>query len=69
MSPSSLLPSSVTLGILGGGQLGRMSAIAAARLGIEVIIFCPEESCPASRVSKETIVAEYNDEAALRGIF
>ena len=66
MPASTLLPSHVTLGILGGGQLGRMSAMAAARLGIEVIIFCPEKDCPASYVAKETITAEYEDEAALR---
>ncbi len=66
MPPSSLLPSHVTLGILGGGQLGRMSAMAAARLGIEVIIYCPEIDCPASYVAKETITAAYDDEAALR---
>ncbi len=66
MSPSTLLPSHVTLGILGGGQLGRMSAMAAARLGIKVIIFCPEKDCPASYVAKETITADYEDEAALR---
>jgi 5-(carboxyamino)imidazole ribonucleotide synthase len=66
MSPSTLLPSHVTLGILGGGQLGRMSAMAAARLGIEVIIFCPEKDCPASYVAKETITADYKDKDALR---
>ncbi len=56
----------ITLGILGGGQLGRMSAMAAARLGIEVIIFSPEQDCPASHVAKETIIAEYNNEDALK---
>ena len=60
------LSSELTLGILGGGQLGRMSAMAAARLGISVVIFCPEEDCPASYVSKETIIAPYDDEAALK---
>ncbi|MFP4386723.1 MAG: ATP-grasp domain-containing protein, partial [Alphaproteobacteria bacterium] len=64
--PSSLLPAGFTLGILGGGQLGRMSALAAARLGIAVIIYCPEEDCPASYASKDIIVAEYDDEEALR---
>lgn len=57
------------LGILGGGQLGRMSALAAARLGIEVHIFTPPstggENSPASQVSAKTIVADYTDEAAL----
>ncbi|MCK5374939.1 MAG: ATP-grasp domain-containing protein, partial [Alphaproteobacteria bacterium] len=61
-----LLPSHITLGILGGGQLGRMSAMAAARLGIGVIIFCPEKDCPASYVAKETIIARYDDKKALR---
>jgi 5-(carboxyamino)imidazole ribonucleotide synthase len=55
-----------TLGILGGGQLGRMSALAAARLGIEVHIFSPEKNCPASSVAAKTIVAEYSDKQALR---
>lgn len=55
-----------TLGILGGGQLGRMSALAAARLGIPVVIFCPETDCPASYVVKETITADYTDHAALK---
>ena len=43
-----------TLGILGGGQLGRMSALAAARLGIETQIYCPEENAPASQVASKT---------------
>ncbi len=60
------LNSGLTLGILGGGQLGRMSAMAAARLGISVVIFCPEKNAPASQVSKETIVAEYDDKDALK---
>ena len=54
------------LGILGGGQLGRMSAMAAARLGIEVIIFCPDTDSPASQVVRETILAPYDDKEALR---
>jgi len=54
-----------TLGILGGGQLGRMSALAAANLGIQTHIFCPEENCPASQVTPHFTCAEYNDEAAL----
>ncbi len=56
----------ITLGILGGGQLGRMSAMAAARLGISVVIFCPDENSPASYVCKENIIANYDDKAALK---
>jgi 5-(carboxyamino)imidazole ribonucleotide synthase len=55
-----------TLGILGGGQLGRMSAMAAARLGISTHIYCPEEACPASLVTPYFTCAEYEDEAALK---
>lgn len=55
-----------TLGILGGGQLGRMSAQAASCLGIDTVIFTPEENSPASRVSAKTICADYNDENALK---
>lgn len=54
------------LGILGGGQLGRMSALAAARLGIAVHIFTPEENSPASFVAAHTVVADYKDERALK---
>lgn len=53
------------LGILGGGQLGRMSAMAASRLGIKTFIFCPEQGCPASHVSAGTYFAEYDDYDAL----
>lgn len=55
-----------TLGILGGGQLGRMSALAAANLGIKVHIFCPEPDCPASQVSAKTYTAAYDNKAALK---
>ncbi len=54
-----------TLGILGGGQLGRMSAQAAQKLGIRTVIFTPEQDSPASQVADETIVAAYDDRAAL----
>lgn len=53
------------LGILGGGQLGRMSALAAARLGIKTHIYCPEENCPASLVTDRFTRAEYEDLKAL----
>ncbi len=56
----------LTLGILGGGQLGRMSALAAANLGIEVHIYTPEQDSPASKVSAKTIVASYDNHSALK---
>lgn len=55
-----------TLGILGGGQLGRMSALAASRLGIRTHIFCPEENCPASQVTDLFTRADYEDHSALK---
>lgn len=55
-----------TLGILGGGQLGRMAALSAANLGISTHIFCPEKGCPASLVTPYFTCADYNDEAALK---
>ena len=53
------------LGILGGGQLGRMLAMAAAQLGIRVHIFCPEPDCPAAEVASFHTCADYLDELAL----
>ena len=53
------------LGILGGGQLGRMSAMAAANLGIKCVIFTPEAGSPASHVAWKTIIAQYDDAEAL----
>jgi 5-(carboxyamino)imidazole ribonucleotide synthase len=57
---------SKTLGILGGGQLGRMSALAAARLGINTHIYCPEADCPASLVTPFFTCAAYDDEKSLK---
>lgn len=55
-----------TIGILGGGQLGRMLAQAAKKLGYHTVIFTPEEDSPASQVADETIVAPYKREEALK---
>ena len=54
-----------TIGIIGGGQLGRMLAMAAARLNFRTIILEPQTDCPAAQVSSEQIVAAYDDSAAL----
>lgn len=61
---SPLAPGS-TIGILGGGQLGRMLSQAASRLGFDVVILDPEENSPAGRVSRGQIVAAYDDPTAL----
>ena len=54
-----------TIGILGGGQLGRMIAIAAAQLGYRTHIFAPEESGPAADVSPRWTRGDYDDPHAL----
>ncbi|MBC6980251.1 5-(carboxyamino)imidazole ribonucleotide synthase [Caulobacter sp. 17J80-11] len=59
------LPPGSTIGILGGGQLGRMLAMAAARLGFDVAILEPGPVSPAGRVSSLEICADYDDEDAL----
>ena len=61
----SVLAPGSTIGILGGGQLGRMTAMAAARLGYRTIILTPEPDAPAAQVTDRAIRAEYDDYAAL----
>ncbi|AGB36843.1 5-(carboxyamino)imidazole ribonucleotide synthase [Natronococcus occultus] len=55
-----------TLGVVGGGQLGRMLAEAAAPLGVEVVVLDPTPDCPAAPVARDQIVAEFDDEAGIR---
>jgi len=62
------LPPGSTIGVLGGGQLGRMLALAAARLGFDTAILTPEAGAPASRVAARTIVADYDDPAGLEAL-
>jgi len=59
------LPPGATIGILGGGQLGRMLAMAAAQLGFDVAIYTDEPDSPAARVAARTSVGDYLDRAAL----
>jgi 5-(carboxyamino)imidazole ribonucleotide synthase len=54
-----------TIGILGGGQLGRMLAMAAARLAYKVVIFDPDPDAPAAQVANRHIVADYSEKGAL----
>ncbi len=59
------IPPGSTIGILGGGQLGRMTALAAAAMGYRCHIFCPEKDAPASQVADATTLADYQDRDAL----
>ena len=60
------LISGSTIGILGGGQLGQMLSMAAARLGFKTHIFEPSKNPPASNVSSKFTRAEYDDYDALK---
>lgn len=54
------------IGIVGGGQLGRMLTLAAKPLGFQVIVLDPTPQSPAGQVADEQIVASFTDEAAIR---
>ncbi len=54
-----------TIGIIGGGQLGRMLALSAAQLGFKVAIYCPDPDSPAFDVTPLKFVASYEDEKTL----
>ncbi|MHA1128831.1 MAG: 5-(carboxyamino)imidazole ribonucleotide synthase, partial [Alphaproteobacteria bacterium] len=56
-----------TIGILGGGQLGRMLSMAAARLGLKTHIFEPAANPPAGDVAHRVTTAGYDDIEALKG--
>ena len=53
--------SEITLGILGGGQLGSMLSIAAKKLNIKTTIYCDDQDAPAQKFCDEFICAKYND--------
>jgi len=65
MGVATVLPPGSTIGILGGGQLGRMTALAAARLGYHAVVFAPEPESVAGQVTAGHVQGEYEDAAAL----
>ena len=69
MTPKLPLPTPLSpgacIGIVGGGQLGRMLALAAAELGFQTHVFCPEETSPATQVASLSTQANYDDQPAL----
>lgn len=64
-NPIDTIKPGATIGILGGGQLGRMLSLAASRLGMKTHIYCPDAESPAFEVTPHKTVAGYDDEAAL----
>ena len=65
MMDDATIPLGTTIGILGGGQLGRMLSVAASRLGFRTVIFDPAPHCPASHTAAGHICAAYEDTDAL----
>lgn len=59
-----ILPGS-TLGMLGGGQLGRMFTIAARTMGYEVVVLDPDKGSPAGKLASRHLCADYSDQTAL----
>ena len=65
MTPKPIVPPA-TLGILGGGQLGRYAVMAATSMGYRTIVLDPDPSAPAGMLAHEHLVAAYDDPDALR---
>lgn len=66
MSENGPILPGATLGVMGSGQLGRMFAIAARKLGYRVHTFSPEYDTPTGQVADKEVTASYDDEAAVR---
>ena len=64
---SQILPGA-TLGVLGGGQLGRMFCVAARTMGYRVVVLDPDPLCGAGHIADVHIQAEYTDQAALQSM-
>jgi len=63
-TPGPIKPGS-TIGIVGGGQLGRMTAVAAAELGYRVHVFTPDTNSPTEQVCNQATIAAYDDQDAI----
>ena len=57
-----------TIGIIGGGQLGRMLVLEAKRMGYNVVVLDPKPNSPAGQVADEQITATFDDFSALRNL-
>lgn len=65
LSNTVILPGQ-TIGIIGGGQLGRMMALAAKAMGFRIAVLDPEPACPCSQVADVQIVGKYDDLNAMK---
>ena len=65
-SSSNVILPGQTIGIIGGGQLGRMMAIAARYMGYKIAVLDPTPNCPTAQVADKQIVAAYDDMEAIK---
>lgn len=63
-----ILKPPAVIGVVGGGQLGRMLSMEAKRMGYEITVLDPKPCSPASQVSDRQIVAAYDDSAAIKSL-
>ena len=62
---SQLSPNDITLGIIGGGQLGKMIGIEAKRMSLNLAYLDPDKTCPASTIADKLFVSDYKDEKSI----
>jgi len=60
-------PNGITLGIIGGGQLGKMLGIEAKRMSMKLAYLDPDMNCPASTLADQMIVSDFKDEKSIFG--
>ena len=65
-SSATALAPGATIGVLGGGQLGRMLGLAARSMGYRIVVMDPDPACPASGIADRVVVGAYDDAAAAR---
>ncbi|HEY7227603.1 MAG TPA: 5-(carboxyamino)imidazole ribonucleotide synthase [Nitrososphaeraceae archaeon] len=65
LDKSRLSPYDITLGIIGGGQLGKMIGLEARRMALNLAYLDPEINCPASTIADQLIVSDFKDEKAI----
>jgi len=68
MSSNIILPPK-TIGIIGGGQLGRMLAMSARQMGYQIIVLDPKINCSTSQVSDQHIVSQFDNQEALKRLY
>jgi 5-(carboxyamino)imidazole ribonucleotide synthase len=63
---SNLIPNGLTIGIIGGGQLGKMIGLEAKRMSMKIAILDPDPNCPASTIADKVIIDDFKNESSIR---